>query len=76
AAAYSLNATVVPNAMLQYLTLWPTGVAQPTVSTLNAFDAAITSNALIAPAGTNGSINAFMSEASHLILDINGFFAP
>ncbi len=76
AAAYSLNATAVPTAMLQYLTVWPTGVPQPTVSTLNAFDAAITSNALIAPAGANGAINAFMSEVSHLILDINGFFAP
>jgi hypothetical protein len=36
AQAYSLNATVVPSGPLGYLTLWPTGQAQPLVSTLNA----------------------------------------
>jgi len=48
----------------------------PVVSTLNAFDGAITSNALLVPAGTNGSIDTFVTDQTHLILDINGFFAP
>src|SRR5207249_1269480 len=38
AKAYSLNATVVPHGFLDYLTLWPTGAAQPFVSNLNAYD--------------------------------------
>jgi len=32
AQAYSLNATVVPQGMLGYLTLWPDGEAQPVMA--------------------------------------------
>ena len=76
AQAYSLNATVVPPAPLGFLTLWPTGQAQPNVSTLNAPTGAITANAAIVPAGAGGQVSAFMSSNSHLVLDINGYFAP
>ncbi len=76
AQAYSINATVVPSGPLGYLTLWPTGQAQPLVSTLNALTGGIVANAAIVPAGTNGSISAFVTNASHLVLDINGYFAP
>jgi hypothetical protein len=76
AQAYSLNATVVPAGVLGYLTLWPAGGAQPLVSTLNALDGTITSNAAIVPAGTSGSISAFVTDKTELILDINGYFAP
>lgn len=51
AKAYMLNATVVPPAVFGFLTLWPDGVSRPLVSTLNAVDGAITSNAAIVPAG-------------------------
>ena len=70
-----LNATVVPPAFLGFLTLWPQGAAQPLVSTLNAGDGAITSNLAIVPTA-NGSISAFRSKATHLVLDISGYFAP
>jgi hypothetical protein len=36
AVAYSLNVTVVPITTLSYLTIWPTGEGQPSVSTLNS----------------------------------------
>ena len=75
AQAFVLNATVVPAGSLAYLTLWPDGEAQPTVSTLNALDGAITSNMAIVPT-SNGSIDAFATDPTHLILDISGFFAP
>lgn len=75
AQGFVLNATVVPTSTLQYLTLWPNGATQPVVSTLNAFDGAITSNMAIVPT-TNGSINAYATNQTHLILDISGFFAP
>ena len=74
AQAYVLNATVVPPGLLGYLTLWPQGVGQPTVSTLNSFDAAVYSNMAITPT-TNGYVSAFTSSPSHLILDISGYFA-
>jgi hypothetical protein len=75
AQAYVLNATVVPPGSLDYLTLWPTGEAQPNVSTLNALDGAITSNMAIVPA-SNGKVSAFGSSATNLILDISSYFAP
>jgi hypothetical protein len=76
AKAYSLNATVLPTSILGYLTLFPAGSARPVVSTLNAVDGSLTSNAAIVPAGLNGAISAFVTERTHLILDINGYFAP
>jgi hypothetical protein len=76
AAAYSLNVTVVPDATLSYLSAWPTGSAQPFVSTLNSLDGAVVANAAIVPAGTNGAISVFVTNNTHVILDINGYFAP
>jgi len=75
AEAYVLNATVVPSASLNYLTLWPAGSPQPVVSTLNAEDGAVTSNMAIVPT-TNGSVDAFTSDPTNLILDLSGYFAP
>jgi len=76
AQAYALNATVVPQGVLDYLTLWGTGQGQPFVSTLNSFDASVVSNAAIVPAGTAGAITAFATRNTELVLDINGYFAP
>lgn len=74
AKAYSLNVTAVPSVGLGYLTIWPTGQAQPFVSTLNANDAQVTANAAIVPAGTGGAVSVFVTNQTHLILDINGYF--
>jgi hypothetical protein len=75
AQAFVFNATVVPPSGLGYLTLWPQGTTQPFVATLNASDASITNNMAIVPA-TNGSISAFASNPTHLVLDLFGYFAP
>jgi len=75
AQAYVLNATVVPVGPLDFITMWPEGQTQPLASTLNAPDGAITSNMAIVPT-TNGSISVFVSQPTHLILDISGYFAP
>ncbi|HEV3042014.1 MAG TPA: carboxypeptidase regulatory-like domain-containing protein [Candidatus Angelobacter sp.] len=76
AQAYSLNFTSVPNGGLDYLTTWPTGQLQPSVSTLNAPTGAITANAAIVAAGSNGAISVFVSNDSDLVIDVNGYFAP
>jgi hypothetical protein len=73
AQAHVLSVTAVPPGSLGYLTLWPQGQARPGVSTLNALDASVTSNLAIVPTG-NGSISAFASDLTHLILDISGYF--
>ena len=76
AQAYVFNATVVPQGGLGYLTLWPDdGSMPPTASTLNAIDGWITSNMAIVPT-TNGSVNAYASGITQLILDISSYFAP
>ena len=76
AAAYSLNVTVVPDGMLQYLTAWPTGSAQPFASTLNSWDGAVVANVAILPAGAGGAISVYVTNRTQVILDINGYFAP
>jgi len=75
AQSYVLNATVVPPGSLGFLSLWPDGQNQPVVSTLNAYDGAVTSNLAIVPT-TNGKIDAYASELTPLILDISSYFAP
>jgi uncharacterized protein (TIGR03437 family) len=77
ATAYSLNITVVPRTgTLGYLTVWPDGRTQPVVSTLNSPDGSVLANAAIVPAGTGGSIDAFATNDTDLIVDINGYFVP
>jgi hypothetical protein len=77
AAAYALNVTVVPRTrFLGYLTLWPAGQPQPSVSTLNSQDGSILANAAIVPAGVGGSINAYATDDTDLVIDINGYFVP
>jgi hypothetical protein len=76
AAAYSLNVTVVPRSgSLGYLTLWAAGQSRPPVSTLNSADGTVLANAAIVPAGSSGAINAFASNDTDLVIDINGYFA-
>ena len=75
AKAYVFNATVVPLSSLGYLTLWPDQSTQPTVSTLNATDGAVTSNMAIVES-TNGSVDGYAPSSTQLILDVSGYFAP
>ena len=76
ARAYSLNATVVPGGPLGFISLWPTGSAQPVVSTLNALTGTVVANAAIVRAGAGGSVELYASESTNVVLDINGYFAP
>jgi hypothetical protein len=79
AMAYSLNFTVVPPATgdaLEYLTVWPEGETRPVVSTLNNFTGTIVANAAIVPAGaTGGEVAVYPSDATNLLIDVNGYFA-
>ena len=76
AVGYVFNATVVPSPGFYYLTLYPNGLeSPPVVSTLNAIDDMITSNMAIVTT-TNGSIDAYASGDTELILDAYGYFAP
>jgi hypothetical protein len=71
---YSLNVTVMPEGPLAYLSVWPTGATQPLVSTLNALDGRIKSNAALATGGNGGEVNVYASNTTHLALDVSGYF--
>jgi len=76
AAAYSLNLTVnLPEANDGFLKAYPTGSAQPLVASLNFNANETKGNAAIVPADGSGSIDIFTNVNTHLIMDINGYFA-
>jgi len=76
AAAYSATITVVPKGPLPFLTMWPSGTAQPNVSSINSFAGRVLANSVIVPAGADGSIDVFAFDRTDLLIDINGYFAP
>jgi hypothetical protein len=75
-AAYSLNITAVPRGSLGYVSIWPGTSSQPLVSTLNSLDGRIKANAAIVPGGTDGSVSVYATDATDLIIDVNGVFIP
>jgi M6 family metalloprotease-like protein len=75
AQAYSMNVTVAPSGLLGFLTAWPTGAAQPLVSTLNSFDGRVVANGALVPAGSAGAVSLFVTDPTHVIVDLNGYFS-
>ena len=76
AQAYSVNLTAVTSTPLGYLTAFPTGLTQPGTSSLNDVPGTVVANAAIVNAGTGGAISIFASNATNLIIDVTGYFAP
>ncbi len=75
AVAYSLNVTVVPSGRLGYLTIWPTGEGQPSVSLMNSLDGRVKANAAIIPAGApDGRVSVYVTDTTNVVLDIDGYF--
>jgi Chaperone of endosialidase len=79
ATAYSVNVTLVPQAgaVVEYISLWAAGSAQPAVSTLNDPQGLIVANAAVVPAGAlSGGVNLYNSgpATTDVIIDMNGFF--
>jgi hypothetical protein len=46
------------------------------VSILNDLLGTILANAAVVPAGTNGSIDVFVTNTTQVVIDINGYYAP
>jgi hypothetical protein len=72
--AYSMNFGAILPDGIGFVTIWPTDVPQPTVSSINTVPGYVLANAAIVPAGTNGSISVFPNTGMHLYGDINGYF--
>lgn len=75
AKAYSVTITVAPPGPLQFLTAWPTGGAQPNVSSINSPAGRTLANSVILPASATGSIDAFVFDRTDVLMDITGYFA-
>jgi hypothetical protein len=75
AAAFSINIGAILPAADGFLTAYPTGGAQPTVSNVNFLANEVIANAAVIGAGTSGSISIFVNVTTHMIIDINGYYA-
>jgi hypothetical protein len=72
-----LNFAAVPKgSTLGFMTAWPAGQTQPLVSSLNDPTGTVLSNAVVVPAGAGGAVNVFTTDATDLVIDVNGYFAP
>ncbi|MBS1876654.1 MAG: SBBP repeat-containing protein [Acidobacteria bacterium] len=76
AQAYSLNMTVIPPGPVDFLSMWPGGGYYTGASTLNSPAGRMIANAAIIPAGSNGDITVVTGKPTHVVIDINGYFAP
>src|SRR4029077_21122328 len=76
AQAYAFNLTVVPTGPLGFLSAWPAGSSRPGSSPLNAPAGTVTPDMAIIRAGAGGAITVIATNATDLIIDVNGYFAP
>jgi hypothetical protein len=74
AAAVVLNVTVTGGVGPGFVTVFPCGSAQPNASNLNYLAGSTVANAVIAKIGVGGRVCLFVSNGTHLIADVNGYF--
>jgi hypothetical protein len=75
--AVALNVTVTEPTQAGFLTVWPSGVAQPLASNLNFVAGKTTPNAVVVGVGSGGRISLYNSDGnSQVIVDVAGWFAP
>jgi hypothetical protein len=74
AGSVALNVTVTEPAASGYVTVYPTGANRPTASNLNYVAGQSVPNMVIVGIGTEGSVTLFSSSATHLVVDVLGWF--
>lgn len=72
--AVVLNVTAVQPGGVGWLTLYPTGAAQPNASDLNVAPGQTRANLVVVRVGVDGRVNVFSSVATHFIFDIAGWY--
>jgi hypothetical protein len=70
-----LNVTATDSDAAGFLTVYPGNAARPPTSNLNYLKGQTIPNAVIVGLGPTGSIDIFSSSASHVIVDVVGYFA-
>lgn len=77
ATAVTLTVTAVNATDAGFVTIWPTGAAQPTTSVLNLDHAGETAAALVTvPIGVRGQVSLFTQRGADLLVDVSGYWAP
>jgi hypothetical protein len=75
-SAVVLNVTVVTPSSSGHITVFPSGVARPTASSLNFTPGWVGANSVTVALGTNGQIDLYNSAGNtHLVADVVGFYA-
>ncbi|HWL43868.1 MAG TPA: hypothetical protein VNQ73_13060 [Ilumatobacter sp.] len=74
-AAAVLNVTVTEPGAAGFVTVYPCGAPLPTASNLNYTSGQTVPNAVIAAPGERGAVCLFTKSATHLIVDVSGWFA-
>jgi photosystem II stability/assembly factor-like uncharacterized protein len=70
-----VNITVTETAAPGYVSAYPCDVARPNASTLNYLAGDTVPNAAVVELSTTGSVCLYSSAATHLIVDVSGYFA-
>lgn len=73
ATAVVLGVTATDSAAAGYITVYPCGVARPTVSNLNVTPIAAVSNTVVVAAGRERRVCAFSSVDTDLVVDVNAY---
>jgi CSLREA domain-containing protein len=76
ASAVVLNVTASGAAGPGFVTVYPCGQTQPVASSLNYLAGQNVPNAVVAKIGAGGNVCLFVSEATHLVADVDGYFFP
>ena len=77
ATAVALNVTATDTTANSYLSVYPTGAAQPVVSNLNWVAGETVPNLVVVPVGQNGQVALYNYVGStNVVVDLEGYFAP
>ena len=76
ATAVVLNVTVVGPSASGYLTAFPTGSPAPLSSNINYVAGAVVPNLVEVGTGTSGDVSFYSSQATNLVVDVEGFVSP
>ena len=74
AASAVLNVTVTGAAGAGFVTVYPCGQPTPNASNLNFVPGQTVPNAVVSKLGSGGQVCLFTSQATHLIVDVGGYF--
>ena len=76
-SAVVLNMTITGSANVGFVTVFPTGVAQPVASSINVDGAGQTiANLVTVPIGAGGSVDVYSQMQTDLVADVQGYYVP